>query len=146
MTRFEEMEREEVFDVLERRNIILMVLYTFHKMGREEISLPEFLECVKRLQEKIPLGYEFFERFLYSSDLMEDLRDLEFEGFSRRFTYRHDAFLPKSYIVLTDFGRLYAKKIAQRLRENYILTLEDSVNATIQSYQEKWKMYARPVR
>jgi hypothetical protein len=77
---------------------------------------------------------------------MEDLRDLEFKGFSRRFIYRHDAFLPKSYIILTNFGKSYTEKIAQKLPEEYVSILKNSVNATIQSYHEKWKMYARPVR
>ena len=123
-----------------------MVLYSFYARGREKVSLPEFLECIKRVQEKIPLKYEFSERFLYSLDLLEDLRDLEYRGFAHRFIHRYDAFLPKSYITLTGFGKSHAEKIAQKFPGEYTPILEKSVDRTIQSYREKWRMYARPVR
>lgn len=141
-----EVKREEVIDTSERRNVILMALYSFYKMEREEVSLPEFLECIKRLQERIPLRYEFSERFLYSSDLMGDLRDLEYRGFVHRFTYRHDAFLPKSYITLTGFGRSRAKKVAQKFPEEFTSILDECISATIESYREKWRLYARTIR
>ena len=132
--------------VSERQNIILMVLYSFYERGREEISLPEFLECIKKIQEKIPLKYEFSERFLYSSDLLEDLRDLEYRGFAHRFTYRHDAFLPKSYITLTGFGRSHAKKVVQKVPDEYPPILEKCANAIIETHREKWRVYGRPAR
>jgi len=132
--------------VSERQNIVLMVLYSFYERGREEVSLPEFLECIKTIQEKIPLKYEFSEHFLYSSDLLEDLRDLEYRGFAHRFTYRHDAFLPKSYIVLTGFGRSYTKKVAQKIPDEYPPILEKCANAIIENHREKWRMHARPMQ
>jgi hypothetical protein len=135
---------EKVELALERQNVVLMVLYSFYTKGREEVSLPEFLECIKSVQKEIPLKYEFFERFLYSPDLLEDLRDLEYRGFAHRFTYRHDSFIPKSYIILTGVGRAHAEKIAQKFPCEYIPILEDSVKAAIQSSQEMWRMYARP--
>lgn len=138
------MEKAEI--ALERKNIILMVLYSFYERGREEVSLPEFLECIKRVQEKIPLKYEFSERFLYSSDLLEDLRDLEYRGFAHRFTYRHDAFLPKSYITLTGFGRSHAKKVAQKIRDGYYPILEKCTDEIIETHREKWRMYTRSMR
>jgi len=137
-------ERPEV--IPERQSVILLVLYSFSRRGREEVSLPEFLECIKSLQEEIPLKYEFSERFLYSSDLLEDLRDLEYRGFAHRFIFRHDSFLPKSYITLTGFGRSHAEKVAQKLPDEYIPILENTINGTIKTYQERWRMYARPVR
>ena len=138
------MEKTEI--TLERQNIILMVLHSFYEKGREEVSLPEFLECIKRIQEKIPLKYEFSERFLYSSGLLEDLRDLEYRGFAHRFTYRHDAFLPKSYITLTGFGRSHAKKVAQKIPDEYPPILEKCTNAIIETHREKWRMHTRPMR
>lgn len=138
------MERKEI--VSERQNVILMTLYSFYEKGKEEVSLAEFLECIKRIQENIPLKYEFSERFLYSSDLMEDLRDLEYRGFAHRFTYRHDAFLPKSYVTLTGFGRSHAKKIAQKLPNQYTPFLQKCTSAIIENHQKKWRAYARPIR
>jgi len=142
----QEGESEEVIDISERRNVILMLLYSFYKMGREEVSLPEFLECAKMAQEKIPLKYEFSERFLYSLDLLEDLRYLEYVGFAHRFAYKHDAFLPKRYITLTEFGRSHIKRIAQKLPEGIIQTLDKSVLETVRRHEEKFKLFARPVK
>ena len=138
------MEKTEI--VSERQNTILMALYSFYERGKDEVSLAEFLECIKRIQENIPLKYEFSERFLYSSDLMEDLRDLEYRGFAHRFTYRHDAFLPKSYITLTGFGRSRAKKIAQNFPDQHASFLEKCTNEIIEAHREKWRVHARPVR
>jgi len=139
-----EEKMEEVESTLGRRNVVLMVLYSFYTKGREEVSLPEFLECIKDLQKKIPLKYEFFDRFLYSPDLLEDLRDLEYRGYAHRFTYRHDSFIPKSYIALTGMGRAHAEKIAQKFPREYIPILEGSIKAAMQSFQEMWRIYARP--
>lgn len=130
-------------DNLDRRNIILAVLHTFHKMGREEISLSEFLECIKNIQEEIPLKYEFFERLLYSSDLMEELRDLEFQGFAHRYIYRHDAFIPKSYIYLTTYGKFHAQKITEKIPKKLIPIINRCVSQAIKSYQDTWNLYAR---
>ena len=123
-----------------------MVLYSFYVRGREEVSLPEFLECIKRVQEKIPLKYEFSERFLYSLDLLEDLRDLEYQGFAHRFAYRHDAFLPKRYIALTGFGRSHTKKIAEKFPDEFTPILNECVSAALESSRERWRLYVRPAR
>jgi hypothetical protein len=138
------MEKSEI--VSERQNIVLMTLYSFYERGKEEVSLPEFLECIKKIQEKIPLKYEFSERFLYSLDLLEDLRDLEYRGFAHRFTYRHDAFLPKSYITLTGFGRSHAKKVAHKVPVEYLPILEKCSKAIIETHREKWIVHRRQVR
>lgn len=138
------MEKIEI--VSERQNIILMALYSFYERGKEEVSLAEFLECIKKIQENIPLKYEFSERFLYSPDLMKDLRDLEYRGFARRFTYRHDAFLPKSYITLTGFGKSHAKKIAQIFPSKYAPFLEKCTNEIIEAHRKKWRVFARSAR
>ncbi|MGD0070143.1 MAG: hypothetical protein ABSB71_01095 [Candidatus Bathyarchaeia archaeon] len=127
----------------ERQNAIVMVLYSFLAEGRDEVSLPEFLECIESIQKEIPLKYKFLDQFLYSPDLLEDLRDLEYRGLARRFTYRHDSFIPKSFITLTGMGKASAERIAQKFPCKYIPILENSVKAAIQNSKEMWKIYGR---
>ena len=139
-----EVQRDKLLRLSERQNVILIVLYFFYRKGREEVSLPEFLECIKKVQEEIPLEYEFSKRFLYSLELLEDLRDLEYQGFAHRFAYKHDAFLPKRYITLTESGKSHVRKTVEKFPHSLNLLLDKSVETTFRSYQEKIKLFARP--
>ena len=139
-------QKQRCEDSLNRQNIILGVLHTFHEMGKEEISLSEFLECVRSIQEEIPLGYNFLECLLYSSELMEELRDLEFQGYARRYIYRHNAFLPKSYIRLTPYGELHAQKIMEKIPPKFIPIINRCVRQAMKNYQKTWNIFARPTR
>lgn len=127
----------------DRRKVVLSALYTFCLKGVEEISLPEFLESIYYLQEKYDLGYEFWDRFLYSPRLMKDLASLHFEGYIKRYEYRHDAFLPKQFLSLTLLGKGTGKRHREGLSEQLKETLEIAVDNAIQNYKKRWQFYRR---
>jgi hypothetical protein len=61
-----------------RRDILIATIYFLQEIdGREEVSLVEVMDAVKRLQEHLPLSYNFWDRFPYSPNLAEDLRSQE---------------------------------------------------------------------
>ena len=132
-------------EMWEQQNVLLVVLYSFYMKGEKEVSLSGFLDCVKRIQKQVPLNYEFSRRFLYSLELLEDLRDLEYQGFVHRLAYRHDAFLPKRFIKLTESGKAHSHRLPQELPSELIPIIESSVDDTIQSSREKWRLFERPM-
>lgn len=84
--------------------ILLAALSVFSEHGRDEVSLSEFQECIAEFQKKFPLGYAFSDRFLLSSDLLSDLKDLDYRGSIRDYHYRLDDLLPKRFLALTPLG------------------------------------------
>lgn len=131
---------------VDRSVVILMVLDSFHQKGIEEVSLPEFLECMKTVQDEIPMQYDFSERYLYSLELFEDLRNLEFQGFAHRFAYKHNGFLPKRHITLTGLGKSRVKNISHDFPQSTKEIFDRSVETTIQSFKNRIKLFARPHR
>lgn len=131
---------------VEGRDLILLALNFFYEYGEREVSLSEILECFQQIRDKIPTKYEFTERFLYSADLVDDLRNLNYYGYIRQFTYRHDAFLPKTYYLLTELGRGHSKRVLDRIPDNYLHVLNKSVKSAMEKHHKRWRFWARPSR
>ena len=125
------------------RDLILLALNSFYEYGEREVSLSEILECFQKVRNKIPTRYEFAERFLYSVELLDDLRDLNYYGYVRQFTYRHDAFLPKTYYTLTELGRGSSKRVSNRIPQDYVRVINDSVKSAIKNQHKRWRFWAR---
>jgi len=122
--------------------MVLMILYCFYEKGTKEVRLSQFLETIKEIQKKIPLDYGFSDGFLYSPDLFEDLRDLEFKGLTRRPSHRVGTLiLRRIYITLTPLGRVYAQKELENLDEEHRSLLQSSVHRSIHAT----KTFYRPV-
>ena len=126
-----------------RTEILLAALYLFSQHGKEEVSLSEFQECVSKFQKEFPLGYEFFETFLCSLDLLADLENLVEQGYARRYTYSHDSLLPKNFIRLMPLGRWYVKRIISGLSPDMIEALNKAVVNAISNYKKRWGSWAR---
>lgn len=126
-----------------RIETLLAILYLFSEHGKEEVSLGEVQECVSKLQNEFPLGYEFFETFLCSFDLFADLEKLCGEGYIRRYTYSHDTLLPKNFIRLIPSGRWSAKKIMPGLPPDMIEAINRNVVSAINNYKKRWGSWAR---
>jgi hypothetical protein len=58
------------------RDILIATIYLLGGAGGRKVSMPEVMDAVKRIQEHLPLGYAFWDRFLYSPDLADDLESL----------------------------------------------------------------------
>jgi hypothetical protein len=122
---------------------LLATLYVFQEQGRKEVSLSEFNECISNLQKHLPLNYSFSERFPFSIDLLSDLRELSYNGYIRHLRYRHDAYLPKTFLVLTQLGKGHAKKILQKLPADVYSNLKVVVANTIKDYKKRWVLWSR---
>jgi uncharacterized protein YwgA len=127
----------------ESYNLLLLALYAFHEHGEDEVCLSEILECFKHLEGKIQTKYKFLDRFLYSPQLLEDLRDLSYQGLVRRFAYQHDAFLPKTYFMLTDLGKLYGKRSLSQSNVEELEKVNNFVRLAIENHRKRWKFWAR---
>ncbi len=123
--------------------ILLVVLFIFSKQGRDEVSLSEFQESIAEFQREFPLGYSFSERFLLSSDLLSDLKDLDYQGYIRDYHYRLDALLPKRFLSLTALGRGRGKKVLETLASDAVDELTNAVKIAMKNYQERWRLWAR---
>jgi hypothetical protein len=127
----------------ENYNLLLSTLYIFHEHGENEICLSEILECFKHMEGKIQTRYKFLDKFLYSPQLLEDLRGLSYRGLVRRFTYQHDAFLPKTYFMLTELGKLYGKRSLSQSSFEELEKIKSFVKLAIENHRKRWKFWAR---
>lgn len=124
--------------------MLLATLCAFSRQGKDEVSLSEFQESIAEFQQKFPsLGYAFSERFLLSSDLLSDLKDLDYRGYIRDYHYRLDALLPKRFLALTALGRGLGSKFLQTLTEDVVVDLTNAVTIATKHYKERWRLWAR---
>ena len=125
-------------------DILLATMYIFSRQGRDEVSLSEFQEGIAEFQRKFPtLGYSFSERFLLSSDLLSDLKDLDYRGYIRDYHYRLDALLPKRFLALTALGRGLGNKVLQTLTADAVGDLTNAVKIAMNNYHKRWRLWAR---
>ena len=127
----------------EPKDVLLACLLLFTKHGKDELSLPEVLDSVSRLQASVPLGYEFAKGFLYSSRLFAHISQLEENGYLRRYEYTHDGLLPKSYITLTMLGRGRAEKSNKQLSQLTLDAISQAVETSMEQHREYWRLYPR---
>lgn len=128
---------------IKKKEAILALLAAFRKHGKKEVSLSEFQVAIAGLQERFPLDYSFSKVFLYSYQLFEDIQTLEYEGEVLEFQYRHDAFLPKSFLELSATGLLHGQQILAELPEEHRATLENAVTKAVEHYSQTWRLWSR---
>jgi len=129
-----------------REDIILSVFYLFFQQNKKEVSIPEFMECVIKIQQKIPLNYSFLKHSLYSIDVMSDIEEIREQGYVQQYRYWHNGLLPKSFFTLTPVGNYHSKKVIERYSLDFIKSLDDIVLDTINDYREKWKLWGRSTK
>ena len=124
--------------------ILLAAMCIFSQQGRDEVSLYEFQESIAEFQREFPsLGYSFSERFLLSSDLLSDLKDLDYRGYIRDYHYRLDSLLPKRFLALTALGRGQGNKLLRMLPADVVEDLTNAVKIALKNYHERWRLWAR---
>jgi len=124
--------------------ILLATMCIFSKEGKDEVSLSEFQESIAEFQrEFLSLGYSFSDRFLFSLDLLSDLKDLDYQGYIRDYHYRLDALLPKRFLALAPLGRGQGNKVLQTLTGDVVVSLTNAVKTAMRNYDERWRLWAR---
>jgi len=129
---------------IKRIEAILALLASFRQYGKKEVSLSEFQIAAMDWQRSFPLGYSFSGAFLYSYELFEDLNALEYEGEVSELVYRHDGFLPKSFIELSATGLLRGQQILAEFSEEDRAALENAVAKGVEHYYHTWRLWSRP--
>ena len=125
---------------------LLLLLLEFYKQDEYEVNVSELLESVQNVQEKIDLGYKFSDKVFYSSNFFADLNKLVDMGYVRRYTYRHNGYLPKNYVLLTSVGKKRAEELlASITEEEKIQIFTESVAKAIKDHRERYKIWARPL-
>lgn len=129
---------------IDRIEMLLAVMCIFSKEGKIEVNFSEFQESIGELQREFPsLGYSFSERFLFSSDLMSDLKDLEYRGYIHDYHYKLDGLLPKRFMTLTALGRGKGSKILQTLTDDIVNSLTRAVEVAITNYNKRWRLWTK---
>lgn len=124
--------------------ILLATLCIFAKQGKDEVSLSEFQESIAEFQrEFVPLGYSYSSRFMYSLDLLTDLKDLHYGGYIRQYNYRHDSFLPKKFLSLTPLGKGRGWKILKMLSDDEIQSLQNAAKTAVKNHENRWRLWSR---
>ena len=129
---------------IKRTEAILALLAAFRQYGKKEVSLSEFQIAIAALQDRFPFEYSFSKVFLYSYQLFEDIQTLEYEGEVLEFQYRHDAFLPKSFLELRATGLVHGQQILAELSGEHRAILESAVAKAIEHYYHTWRLWSRP--
>ena len=124
--------------------MLLATMCMFSKQGEDEVSLAEFQEGIAEFQKKVPaLKYTYSSRFLYSLDVLADLKELYHDGYIRQYKYRHDSFLPKRFIALAPLGKGRGRKILDMLSADEIQSLENAVTKAVESHKLRWRLWSR---
>lgn len=124
--------------------ILLATLCVFSRQGKDEVSLSEFQESIAEFQrEFLPLGYSYSSRFLYSLDVLTDLKELYYSGYIRQYNYRHDAFLPKKFLSLTSLGKGRGWKMLEMLSDDEIQSLQSAAKTAIKNHESRWRLWSR---
>ncbi len=124
--------------------ILLAALCVFYRLGKEEVSLSELQETIAEFQQRFrSLGYSYSSRFLYSLDVLSDLEDLSYRGYTRHYNYRHDAFLPKRFLTLRPLGKGRGRKILEMLSTKQMQNLQDAVVTAIENHESRWRLWSR---
>jgi len=125
-------------------DVLLAAMCIFSKEGKAEVSLSEFQESIAEFQRGFPsLGYSFSQRFLFSLDLLADLKDLDYRGYIRDYHYRLDALLPKRFLALTALGRGQGNRVLPTLTEDVVNSLTRAVKIGMSNYDQRWRLWAR---
>lgn len=124
--------------------IVLAVLSVFSSQGKKEVSLSELQETIAEFQRQFRhVGYSFSSRFLYSLDLLSDLKNLIYNGYIHQYNYRHDGFLPKRFLALTPLGKGRGWKILEMLSEDAVQSLQSAVMIAVKNYESRWRLWSR---
>jgi len=124
--------------------ILLATLCGFSKQGKEEVSVSEIQESIAVFQQEFSsIGYSYSRRFLYSLDLLSDLKDLHHRGYIHQYNYRHDAFLPKRFLALTALGKGRGWKILEMLSDEEMHSLQSAIMVAIRNHEDRWRLWAR---
>jgi hypothetical protein len=127
------------------KDVLIVTIYFLQEVSkRSEVSLVEVMDAIKRLQEHLPLGYTFWDRFLYSPNLTDDLRSLE-PLYVKRIIYQHDAYIPKHYVRLSTLGRSYANKVLEKLEDNIKEMIKKEATEAFKALKETWTLLGRPI-
>lgn len=124
--------------------ILLATLCVFSRQGKDEVSLSEFQESIAEFQREFTaLGYTYSSRFLYSLDVLTDLKELYYSGYIRQYNYRHDAFLPKKFLTLTPLGKGRGRKILDMLSVDQVQGLNNAVTTATANHKLRWRLWSR---
>jgi hypothetical protein len=104
------------------------------RAGGRKVSISEVMDAVKRIQERLPLGYAFWDRYIYSPDPADDLGNLD-PLYVRGIIYQHDGHLPRYYFRLTAPGRDYARRVLERLQRDVVEVMEKETAETIRALE-----------
>lgn len=125
-------------------DMLLAVLCVFSRQGKDEVSISEFQESIVEFQREFQMmGYTYSSRFLYSLDVLADLKDLWHDGYIRQYNYRHDAFLPKRFLALAPRGKGRGCKILDMLSSDQIQSLQSVVAKAIENHKLRWRLWSR---
>lgn len=127
-----------------RVDVLLAVLYAFDLQGLSEVSLSEVTESIVELQESTYIGYEFPEGLFYCYKLSEELRDLQYSGYLHAYEYRHDGFLPNSFVRLSLLGKDRSRRVFDEVLTPFLRdVIRASVIKAIERYVDRWGLFAR---
>jgi hypothetical protein len=131
---------------VKRKDALLQLLSMFRNCGKETVSLAEFQTAILDWQRKVPLGYQFSNKFLYSGEVFDDIAELEYGGEVLEVSYRHDSLLPKTFLKLSLTGLGRGKPLLQKLSEDERMALQEAVTNAFRHYDAAWHLWARPTR
>ena len=131
---------------LSRSELLLLLLSLFERSARNEVSLGEIHEAIRNAEDRVISRFAFFQTILYSPQVMDSLGELSGSGLIRVYTYRHDAFLPKTFVAITPVGRSRSKELSERAPPQLCLSLQQAVETAIHSFHRTWVLWGRPSR
>lgn len=127
-----------------RRQVLLACLSRLSGQAGRDVSLPELLLCLRAVDQDLQLGYELGGSSSYSREFVRHLEELGSKELIRIVRLVHDAFMPKTFVVLTAGGRQKAHSAASQIGRDAIAIIDHAAERAQQEAAAYWRIYARP--
>jgi DNA-binding MarR family transcriptional regulator len=99
---------------------------------------------MRRVDERLEVGYQLTGKSAYSPTLVRHLEELETRGLVRIVRLAHDAFMPKTFLLLTVGGRREANKAQSEMEPEAAAVVSEIAEHAREEAASQWRIFARP--
>ena len=108
------------------------------------MSLPEVILCMRDVDERLRTGYDLDPGTGQLMALVRELERLGSEDLVRIVRLAHDAFMPKTFVILTVGGQRSANAAESAVGAETMAIVDEAAKRARTEVQSAWRIYGRP--